>query len=560
MKKITKNLIIFGIALFTFFSILTVPVQAKTEDGGFSINSTNYDITLNEDGSAKIVEIWELEYYSTGNTFNERYVLKHTEDLAKNKLLEDPRIYVGENICSEVENEEYQEDYTYHIKENDKSYKFNVFYQAKEDEKVQITLAYTLKDFVKFIDGEYYYIDFEHLPTQITQEIEDFNVTYRLYNNEPINLIENPKMYPFYTIYSVEDGKLMLYQDDIEESKHNISFKIDNKCFNIPEEKIISSENLPIKLNWVEIFVITLIVFFLLCIITIKLKKRSLKLHLSFRRIAITIIVFFFACFTTENFIIPSVMGAYLYWMFLSGFKDEDTLNQIAENIEELKNNPNIATDIIYKYKNIIDYKDLISFTVPKMHLIFFMEIADAHQRRILNLSENGDITFKLKDKKDSLFKVLSHIKKYCDKKKIEYKIDNKENITFSLDILKKYFESINNYRYIYQTFHPTMYNLIDDFNKKEKDKKVRKEFLDDCVMLASIIDVPNENNTSFLEIIKNPITPNSYISFIRNNLEKEPIGNNYGLVDITLYDIYKKHVEICKKKKCNINTGMPEN
>ena len=60
------------------------------------------------------------------------------------------------------------------------------------------------------------------------------------------------------------------------------------------------------------------------------------------------------------------------------------------------------------------------------------------------------------------------------------------------------------------------MYNIIDNFNKKEKDKKVRKEFLDDCLMLASIIEVPNENNISLW--FPNPVHDSPFFFLDQND------------------------------------------
>ena len=546
---------------FTFiilFSIFTIPVKA-TVYTGFRINSGDYYITLNEDGSARIVENWYLEYFKDGDTFDFRYVLKNTKEIAKSTVLEDLNVYIDEVICEETQSDEYQEDYTYNLSENDKSYNITTFLKSKENDIRHITITYTLKDLVKSIDGKYYFVNLDLFPVMRDRTMKDVSATIRLHNDEKIELIENPYLYPIFAVASVEGNELKTHLSDLKETTYKISFKISNDCFNIPTEKIISEEDLPKNENPFITFLVIIISYFVLCIITIKFAKKTLKVHLTKKRILFSILTIFIGSICPPNGIIGIFIAIWLFIIICCGFKEEDTYIQITENIEEMRKDPGIATNITYKYRNTIDYKDLIDFTVPKMHLIFFMRIADAHQRRMLNLSENGDITFKLKENKESLFKVLSHIKKYCDKKKIEYKIDSKENITFSLEILKKYFENINNYRYVYQTFHPTMYNIIDNFNKKEKDKKVRKEFLDDCLMLASIIEVPNENNISFSEIIKDPINPNSYISFIRNNLENEPVKNknNYEAIDFALYEIYKKHVTICKKKKCDIYTGL---
>ena len=161
MKKIHKNLIIFFISLIVFLNLSAIPVKAENTDGGFNINSANYDVVFMENGNVKVIEHWYLDYFDAGNTFNERFISKYSKSLAKRTTIEDVKVYVGENICDKTENNEYQEDYTYNIKENEKGYRISVFMNSKENDKRQITLVYTLKNLIKSVDNEYYYINFD---------------------------------------------------------------------------------------------------------------------------------------------------------------------------------------------------------------------------------------------------------------------------------------------------------------------------------------------------------------------------------------------------------------
>lgn len=561
MSKIFKKSIIFFIVLVIFLGVFAIPVKA-TVDTGFRINSGDYYITLNEDGSARIIENWYLEYFKDGDTFNFRHVLKNTKEIAESTTLKDLNVYIDEVICEETQNDEYQKDYTYNLSENNKSYNITTFLKSKENDIRHITITYTLKDLVKSIDGKYYFVNLDLFPVMRDRTIKDVSATIRLHNDEKIELIENPYLYPIFAVASVEGNELKTHLSDLKETTYKISFKISNDCFNIPTEKIISEEDLPKNENPFITFLVIIISYFILCIITIKFAKKTLKVHLTKKRILFSILTIFIGSICPPNGIMGIFIAIWLFIIICCGFKQEDIIIQLSENIKDLEKDESISTTIIYKYKNIIDYRKLLDYTMPFAHLSFFIRLADAHQKHILAFEDNGDIKFNLKtiDKKDPLFKILSHIKKYCDKKKIQYKIDNKETITFSLEIIKEYFKDIKNYRYVFQIFHPTMYNVIDDFRAKVKDKQERKEFQDDCLKLISMVEVLNEKNISFEELIKIPISPESYLNFIRNDLEKEPNGDNYSLVDFALYDIYKKHVEICKKKKYNKDTGMPEN
>ena len=141
MSKFFKKSIIFFMILIIFLGVFTIPVKA-TVDTGFRINSGDYYITLNEDGSARIVENWYLEYFKDGDTFDFRYVLKNTKEIAKSTTLEDLNVYIDEVICEETQSDEYQKDYTYNLSENNKSYNITTFLKSKENDIRHLTYSH----------------------------------------------------------------------------------------------------------------------------------------------------------------------------------------------------------------------------------------------------------------------------------------------------------------------------------------------------------------------------------------------------------------------------------
>ena len=78
--------------------------------------------------------------------------------------------------------------------------------------------------------------------------------------------------------------------------------------------------------------------------------------------------------------------------------------------------------------------------------------------------------------------------------------------------------------------------------------------------MLVNITEIPNAENISFSKFLQEPITPQSYISFLRNDLKNKTHNQDYNAIDYVLYEIYKEHVELCNKKKCYPDTGLPIN
>lgn len=556
MKKFCKSSIIFFISLIVFLNLFTIPVQA-VEDGGFNINSANYDVVFMENGDVKVIEHWYLDYFDAGNTFNERFISKYSKSLAKRTTLEDVRVYVGENICDETKSNEYQEDYTYNIKENEKGYRISVFMNSKENDKRQITLVYTLKNLIKSVDNEYYYINFDATPYSILKEIDVLTLTFRLHNDERIEIEEEPIIFPVFAAPSRVGNNIQIKVRELEETKLTTILKIKNNCFNIPPEAVISKKDVPFKPRHIDLFLMSTLVYFLISIIIIKLKGRSLKIHMPFKRVATSIIILFLISIASQSLI---VIGGVLLWyifMIFSGFKQEDMLNKHEENIKELQHDPTMIKDIIMKYRNNVDYKDLLDSSCMFPHLSFVARLVDAHQKNLLNLSENGTVIFSFKKeyKNETIFKILRNIEEYCKQKHIEYST-NGDKITFTFEIFKKYFENPNNYGFVFSVFHFLKENVYNEYYKQEKDKKLRKEFEKDCFALISLSEVLNKENMSFEEFLNTPISIDTYISFLQNNLETKPTGNRYNKVDLYMYEIYKKHIEICTKKKRNPITG----
>lgn len=556
MNKIYKNLIIFFIILIVFVNLFTTTAYADT--GGFKVPYVHYVVTLNEDGSARVVENWELEYFSSGNTFNERYVLKKTNKIAERTTMKDLNVYIDEVPCTEVKEEEYKEDYTYHVSENDKSYKISTFLNSKDNDIRQITIAYILKDLVKSVEGKYYYVNFDAFPVAMEQRIKDFDMYFRLWNDEPLELIENPNIYPHFTSYSLEKGDLMTHIGSLSESKHYISFKMPNKYFNIDKNSLISEKDIKDDINPILGCSLILIAYFVLYITIIKIKRRSLKIHMKPKKVIYSVLLLFILSVASAPYYILAIifLGYLIYGLFY-GFSQEDLAKKIEENTEKLKRDPQLATEIIYKYKNQVDYRNLLDTLTPNAHLSLFVRLADAHQKKLLTITDNGDIIFKLTDNKDPLFKILKDIKKYCDKKDIQY-INNNGEIILPLNAIKKYFKEIANYKFVFNVFHPTINNVLDEYNKNEKDRKLRKEFKNDCLLLINISEIPNEKNISFTEILQQPITPQLHMTFLRNNLENKPNSQDHHAIDYALYEMYKDHVKLCKEKKCDPDTGLP--
>ena len=557
MLKLCKNFIIFCLSLLTFLNLFIIPVQAiETIDTGFKITSVNYDVELKENGDATVIEHWYLEYRDVGNTFDKRFIPKYSKSLAKSTTLDNLRIYIDENICNEIKNTEYQEDYTYNVEENEKGYWISVFKSSSKNDKIQITFVYTLKDLVKSVENEYYYINFEPMPYSVSKVVKDLNVTFRLYNGEKIKLVDTPITFPL-TVNSVEQNNLKIYNSRLDESKQTISFKITNDCFNIPSEKVISKKDLPLQPKPINLFLIVAITYFLISAVIIKLKGRSLKAHMHFKRMGLSIIMLFLIAIATQSFIITGGFALFLIFLIFAGFEQEEMLIKHEKNIKKLQKDPTMIKDIIMKYRNIIDYKNILDTASTFSHLSFFARLVDAHQKRLLNVSDDGTVIFELKEenKKEPIFKILKKIKRYCDKKHIIY-ITNGEKITFTIDIFKKYFEKPDNYRYVFGIFHPLDNNVHSKFYKEEKDKQLRKEFNEDCLALASLSEVLNKENISFKEFLNTPISPDTYIAFLQNNLAKRPEGEHYNEVDLSMYEIYKKHIEICTKKKRDPITG----
>lgn len=107
MKKISSKIILF---IITFISILILTNVSKAS-GGLRLKNLNYDVTLNTDGSANIVEIWKISIEDTNTLFK-------TFEVDKSKYKEITDVKVEEIKSSGNVNFKKINQYKYHVDKN----------------------------------------------------------------------------------------------------------------------------------------------------------------------------------------------------------------------------------------------------------------------------------------------------------------------------------------------------------------------------------------------------------------------------------------------------------
>lgn len=480
--------------------------NSENADKVYNINSADFNILINDDGSARITETWEVSYQK--GEFS-RFYKNILMDLPESESFNGIKNFSA-NIdgipCTPTDDTTGRPDGHVALTKNGKIATYELF-KKSENQTRQFQVNYTLPDIIKLVDNEYYFFSYRALPKGYQKKIDDFKITVELAN--PTTEAEIELKY-------LTDGKPMKDGKKIIITAHNVNdlqkiqLKITGKTFIIPETSKISNVS----------------------------NNNSTSDD---------------ADATLFEFTIVMIICVFIW------------LKTIVGNIKRRKlvlKNPRIVEEYIVKWRHRITPYKIICLLSKNSHLSFFLGLAMAYQKKYIDFSYDGEeITWKAgllqnspEDDLKPVIDILSEIGIYCDIHNFPYKIDN-NFITISMSNIQIFFEQSTSYKL-------TRDLLIDlDINSVFPDKKERKQFNKDLKEMRALFNyLSQKTDIKFETILFNPMNINTSLDFVNQYLkESHAIQTVYGYakIDEIIAFIHTKHVEYCKTNKLNAITGL---
>lgn len=517
MKKTNPKaiiiLIVFLMLLMPIFMTManskTVGDSSTSKNQGkiYTINSADFNIIINDDGSAKITETWDVTYQKGQFTRFYKNILTSLPESEYFSNIKNFTASIDGIPCNHTTNTDSRPDGYFALTKDGKIVTYELF-KKSENQNRKFQVSYTLTDIVKLVNNEYYFFSYRVLPKGYQKKINNLNINIGLANPTTETEIELKYLTDG---KPMKDGKIIIITAHNVNDLQKIQLKITGKTFIIPETSKISnvSNNNSTSDDDIDATLFEFTIVMIICV---------------------------------------------FIW-----------LKTIVGNIKRRKlvlKNPRIVEEYIVKWRHRITPYKIICLLSKNSHLSFFLGLAMAYQNKYIDFSYDGEeITWKaglLQNSPDDVLKpvidILSEIGIYCDIHNFPYKIDN-NFITISMSNIQIFFEQSTSYKL-------TRDLLIDlDINSVFPDKKERKQFNKDLREMRALFNyLSQKTDIKFETILFNPMNINTSLDFVNQYLkESHAIQTVYGYakIDEIIAFIHTKHVEYCKTNKLNAITGL---
>lgn len=161
--------------LLVFFIICNCFIPTVfADDKEYSIDSVDFCVQLNEDGSADIIETWQVNYKK--GEFSRFYKNIYLDVPLDEKFsIHFNAVTVNGQQCEYTDDTESRKDYTYSLIDEGYRLRYEIYAQS-ENEVKEYQIKYTLHDVVKYVDNEFYWFEYRFLPYGFEQNISTLTI------------------------------------------------------------------------------------------------------------------------------------------------------------------------------------------------------------------------------------------------------------------------------------------------------------------------------------------------------------------------------------------------
>lgn len=487
----------------------TVGTSSSSEnaDKVYNINSADFNILINDDGSATITETWNVTYQKGEFTRFYKNILMSLPESEHFYGIKNFTASIDGIPCPNTDDTTGRPDGYFALTSSGDIATYELF-KRSENQTRQFQVNYTLPEIIKLVNNEYYFFSYRALPKGYQKKIDNLNITVGLANHTPETRIE---------LKYLTDGDAFTSGNKITTTAYNVNglqkiqLKITGKTFVIPEYNKISKVSSNNNDNNDSDFNDILAPFFFM------------------------LLMMFFAI-----------------------------ANKIYKDIKYrnlVKNDPRIIEKYILKWKHKVSPYKMLCLISKNSHLSFFLGLAMAYQRKYIDFSYNGEeITWRvdiLQNTEDDLkpvIDILNEIKTYCDIHNFSYKSYN-GFITMSIQNIQIFFEQSTSYKIVR--------DLLIELDKKKvfTKSKEKNQFNKDILDIHQILKyIPEKTNIKFENILFNPINITPAFDFINQELKESnsmQIVYGYAIIDEMLAFLHTIHVKYCKSNKLDPITGL---
>lgn len=170
------------ISIFVLFVILlnSLTLSVFAAEQKYTIESVDFLIELNENGSATVTETWSVDYQKGSfSRFYKNIYRGVPED--EDFQIKFREVLVDGIPCTLTDDTDSRKDYTYAIVHGSDKTRYEVYIHSEKEER-EFTIKYDLFGVIKEIDNDYYLFKFRLLPKGFEKNIEDVTVRVELPN------------------------------------------------------------------------------------------------------------------------------------------------------------------------------------------------------------------------------------------------------------------------------------------------------------------------------------------------------------------------------------------
>jgi hypothetical protein len=210
------------ITMFMLFVLIIgcFNITAFAEDKEYTIESAQFYIEINDDGSATVSEFWTVTYEK--GSFSRFYKNIYTSvPKDENFIIEFEEVLVDGKSCTYTGDTSQRVDYTYSIVENYDTTRYEI-YMNSENETRNFVVTYTLYDVIKCVNNDYYLFKYRLLPMGFKENISEVYVSINFpdYTCESISLSATKGK------ETLEDYGATVYAKNVSDL-YQITFKFD---------------------------------------------------------------------------------------------------------------------------------------------------------------------------------------------------------------------------------------------------------------------------------------------------------------------------------------------
>lgn len=171
-----RKILIFVTLFIMFFNCFSINAFAAEEK--YSIDSVDFKIELNNDGSATVTESWTITYKEgVFSRFYKTIYLMLPDD--EKFEIEFKEVFVDGRQCVYTGNKSFDTDYTYATIENENRILYEI-YAHSENRTRNYVITYILHDVIKNVDDDGYVFKYRLLPNGFKKTIPEMNVSISL--------------------------------------------------------------------------------------------------------------------------------------------------------------------------------------------------------------------------------------------------------------------------------------------------------------------------------------------------------------------------------------------